>query len=276
MSAVEGTSSEALVWLAKDALARVPTADYWNDEAREKDKAFDIVDGDPNKLWRYLREETTYLEEYQSVLQQVSALGRRLQGTGVDLAAGVCWTTALLSQLEAVERLFAVEVSQHRLLKLAPAVFKLMRANEAKICRALGSFYDIQLQDASVDFCMMSQAFHHADAPRRLLAEVQRLLKPGGLVLMIGEAPVYPSLLWKRRLLNIVKMGVPSSWYTTKPIYHVLPSFEALFPVDHDTGDHAYAIRDYRRMFREQGLTLHERRTKRYTVFVAVKAGPVS
>jgi SAM-dependent methyltransferase len=271
MSAVEGTSSEVLVWLPKEALASVPTAEFWNDEEQEKDKAFYLVDGDPNKLWKYLREETTYLEEYYAVLQFVDALGRRLQGTGVDLASGVCWTSALLSQLETVERLFAVDISQHRLLKLAPAVFKLMRANEAKICRALGSFYDIQLQDASVDFCMMSQAFHHADAPRRLLVEVLRVLKPGGLVLMIGEAPVYPSLLWKRRLLNIVKMGVPSSWYTTKPIYRVLPSFEALFPVDHEMGDHYYTIHGYQRMFGEQGLRLNDRRTRRYTVFVAVK-----
>jgi len=63
-----------------------------------------------------------------------------------------------------------------------------------------------QYQDnESIDFCFCSQAFHHADDPQRLLNEIKRVLKPSGIVLMIGENPVYIFDFIKTYIKNLIK-----------------------------------------------------------------------
>ena len=49
----------------------------------------------------------------------------------------------------------------------------------------LGDIADTPLPDRSVDLVLLSQALHHADNPRKALAEAYRLLKPGGRVLIL-------------------------------------------------------------------------------------------
>jgi ubiquinone/menaquinone biosynthesis C-methylase UbiE len=44
-----------------------------------------------------------------------------------------------------------------------------LRVPPEKIVLARGTFYDLHLPDGSVDFVLLSQAFHHADRPGELL-----------------------------------------------------------------------------------------------------------
>jgi len=266
-----GVDSGVLFWLNEDELSSIPSSVFWNDEELEKSKPFYLVDGNPERLLRYLRETTSYYDQYDAVLKFACDLGLNIQGTGVDVAAGVCWTTALLSRMETIERLYAVDLSKHRLLKLAPLVCDALGAAHSKIVRALGSFYNINLPDKAVDFCVMSQAFHHADDVRRLLAEQNRLLKSGAPILILGETPIFPSQLLKQRLKNVIKMVLPPSFYNSKPVYKLIPTFEDLFPVDLRSGDHYYRLRDYERIFEEAGFELYRRRVQGDTVFVAVR-----
>ncbi len=258
-------------WLNEEELRTIPTSAYWNDEEMEKEKPFYLVDGNAEKLWRYLRDTTTYYQQYKAVLKLADDLGCKIRGIGVDIAAGVCWTTALISQHDGVEKVYAIEMSKHRLLRLAPVVCAALGAFQSKIIRALGSFYDIRLPDGSVDFCMVAQAFHHADDPRRLLKELYRILKPGAATLIMGEAPIYPMGLLKRRIKNAAKFVLPSPFYTAPPVYKLVPSFDDLFPPDPKSGDHYYRIRDYDEIFDACGFTLHRRRASGDAVFVAVK-----
>lgn len=260
-----------LTWLAEDELAAIPTSAFWNDEALEARKAFDIRDGDVAKLWRYLKETTTYHREYERVLALAAELGHPVGGVGLDVAAGVCWTTALLSWLPTATRVYAVDISRHRLVTLAPHVLAAFRAEEAKVVRALGSFYEIRLSAGSLDFCLMSQAFHHADDPRQLLLEMRRLLKPGSPVLVIGEVPVSSGALAKARVKNVVKHLLPRRYYRAAPVPGLWPSFAALFPADREGGDHYYRRADYERIFDACGFTLHAGRVDSATVFVAVR-----
>jgi len=43
------------------------------------------------------------------------------------------------------------------------------------------------LENNSVDFIFLCQAFHHADDPEKLIYEIRRVLKPDGIVIIIGE-----------------------------------------------------------------------------------------
>ena len=48
-----------------------------------------------------------------------------------------------------------------------------------------GELEDVPLDDTSVDVVMLSQALHHADKPDVALAEANRILRPGGRVILL-------------------------------------------------------------------------------------------
>ncbi len=264
-------ADRVVLWMGDEDLQSVATSAFWNDEKIEHEKAYNIQDGQSEKLLRYLRDETTYYDQCEAVVNFARDLGLKIQGTGIDVAAGVCWTTALLSKIESVDTQYAIDISKHRLFKLAPLVIKEFGGKSNKIIRVFGSFYDIRLPDASVDFCMMCQAFHHADDPWRLLGELHRVLKPGAPVLVIGETPIYPLQLLKKRIKNVIKIVLPPPFYASKPVFRLWPSFEDLYPPDLEGGDHYYHIREYPKSFEQCGFALHSLERRRYTIFVAVK-----
>jgi ubiquinone/menaquinone biosynthesis C-methylase UbiE len=267
------SSDSALVtWLDGNQLGEVATATYWNDEEVEKEKAFDVVGGEARTLVHYLRDETTSLKELEEGVQFASDAGYPLHGVGVDAAAGVCWTTAIVSRIDAVKKVYAIDISKHRLLRLAPIVLRMFQAQTRKITRVLGTFDHMRLDDASIDFCLLSQALHHAEDPLRLLRELRRVLKPGGTLIVIGEDPIYPAGIPLKWLKNVIKLILPEMIRPgTRPVHRLLPTFAELFPTNETTGDHYYRIADYHRMFRATEFELHVKRRLRFTVFLAVR-----
>lgn len=257
-------------WMKQEDISRVFSSKYWNNEYKETEKEFDIRDGNIEKLFKFL-DSSEYRQQFATLLLFASEMRLEIQGTGVDVAAGVCWTTSLLSKLTNVRRLYAVDISRHRLEKLAPLVFDVFEADSAKIVRALGSFYDIHLPEGSVNFCFLSQAYHHADNPHKLLGELRRVLWPGGIILLMGETPISFWAIGKRRLKNLLKMVLPRKLYYAPPIYKLFPTFQELFPPDLELGDHYYRLKDYFAFFQDNGFSLHIKSQKRYTVFIAVK-----
>ena len=59
-----------------------------------------------------------------------------------------------------------------------------------KISRNLGSFYQLKFDNSSLDIVFLSSAFHHAENPLRLLTEIDRVLRPGGRLILIGETHI--------------------------------------------------------------------------------------
>jgi ArsR family transcriptional regulator len=49
----------------------------------------------------------------------------------------------------------------------------------------LGDIEKVPLPDKSVDLALLSQALHHAENPKKALAEAYRILKPGGRLLIL-------------------------------------------------------------------------------------------
>ena len=105
--------TEIQYWLSDKEVGDIYSGIYCNDEDEEEDKELYIMDGNTEKLLRYLKEKTTYCAEYESILGFSNKIGMPIKGVGLDLAAGVLWTTALLSQIDSVEKIFALEISQN-------------------------------------------------------------------------------------------------------------------------------------------------------------------
>lgn len=263
--------TEIQYWLSDKDLDNIYSGQYWNNEEEEKKKELYILDGNSQKLIKYLKESTTCYKEFESVVEFALRNNFKLQGIGLDLAAGVCWTTALLSQLDSVEKIFAIDISRHRLLKIAPSVLDLFKAHGNKIVRVIGSFYDLKLPDQSVDFCFMSQAFHHADDPYRLLCEIKQVLKPSGVVLIIGETPIYTFDFIKTYIKNLIKIVLPLKRVRKRVVYKIFPKFNDLFYPDNASGDHFYRIGDYSRIFQQAGFQLYINETNVFKNFIAIK-----
>ena len=137
-----------------------------------------MKDKNEKKLVNYLHSSGLF-EEYKIAQTKLEEKGL-LHGNILDVAAGVCWTSAMLSKSEDVVRIDALDFSWHRLSQLAPVVFEQFEADKDKIQRVYGSFYDIKRGEEEYDLIFMSQAFHHADKPLRLLVECDRVLKSRG------------------------------------------------------------------------------------------------
>jgi ubiquinone/menaquinone biosynthesis C-methylase UbiE len=229
-------------WLSEAELATIYSTAYWNDIEAEKKKEWWIEDGDYERCRRYL-ERSGLMQEYRQAEQWIRAMPRSDLRV-LDLAAGIGWTSALLSKLSGVSEVHAVEISRHRLDRLFPHAVTMFTGEEGKIHRYLGSFYDLHLPDRSMDVVYLSQAFHHADRPLHLLVESDRVLKRGGRILLIGEPHVTGRQIARRILRKLVRER------------RLVTDFYALFPPDEDTGDHYYTRSDYYFMFRSMGYEI--------------------
>ena len=234
--------SDVKSWLTEDDLRAIYSCGYWNDVEEEQKKEFWIEDGDYDKCRVYL-ESTKLLEEYFQAETFVRDVGR--DGLEVvDLAAGIGWTSALLSKIDRVATVHSVEISKHRLERLFPHCATMFDAETGKIRRYLGSFYDLKLAPQSVDVAFLSHALHHADKPLKLLAECDRVLKPNGRIIVIGEHRVGAAAIFLRFASTLLRQR------------RFVPDFQKLFPPDPVLGDHYYRHSDYKKMFDALGYEL--------------------
>jgi SAM-dependent methyltransferase len=260
-------SGPIITWLPEEALDGIATSSYWNDCAIEKEKEWYIEDLADYKVIRYVREETNLEEAFLAGISFLEEwLGRELRGVCLDLGAGVCWTSALLANKSQIERVFAVEISRHRLLSIAPLIFRQYQAPAKKVIRVLGDFAEIKLEDNSVDVVVMCQAFHHASQVEKLVKEVARVLTPGGGIIVTGERP----LSWKQFLHSILKHNIKSMVFALRLEKYLRPlwrgfsrppklfglDLESVCPHDPLTGDHFYTPKMVERIFRQGGLSL--------------------
>jgi ubiquinone/menaquinone biosynthesis C-methylase UbiE len=231
-------------WLSESQLREIYTAEYWNDIEAEKKKEWWIEDGDYDRCRRYL-ESDGLLAEFRQAEAFVSAVGSGLQVA--DLAAGIGWTSVLLSRMANVAAVHAVEISRHRLERLFPHSVLMLSGDARKIRRYLGSFYDLKLPPASMDVVFLTHAFHHADRPLHLLIECDRVLKPGGRMVVSGEHRIGARAVLRRFIAVLLRQR------------SVITDFRRLFPPDPLLGDHYYRHSDYCLMFGALGYRLQHR-----------------
>ena len=230
----DNTLAPIAQWLDEQALSSIYSAQYWNDLAAERTKEWWIADGSEAAFAR-LRihlEESGLMAGYQIAEQHIAQMPA--QGLAVaDLAAGIGWTSSLLSRLRNVGEVYAVELSKHRLELLFPQAVRMFHGEPAKLKRNLGSFYDLAFSGASMDVVVISSAFHHAASALRLMTEIDRVLKPGGTLILIGENFVGATQIVGRMIKRLVMERTLCS------------NFYELFPPDDASGDHYYRVSDY-------------------------------
>lgn len=222
---------------------RMGSFDYWNDATAEEDKAWAIRSADDPMMRDHIARQG-FVADLETLWRE----GGFAEGAGsgfkiLDAAAGTCWASALLSRKAGVDYVCAVDFSRHRLERFAPPTIESLGGDTTKIERCFGSFYQIKKPDRFFDVVFMNSAFHHADNPLRLLVELDRVLKPGGVFLFMGETRIGPYLFARRVLKHLL-------YYRRFDL-----DFADLFPPLEKTGDHYYSRDQYKVFFRSIGRT---------------------
>lgn len=247
-------------WLSHEELESIYTSSYWNDIEEEKKKEWWIEDGNYKKCLDYLK-SSKLLHEYQQSEKFINNFtGKSIKVA--DLAAGIGWTSVLLSKLPSVKEVHAVEISKHRLGSLFEHSVKMLQGESNKIFRYIGSFYDLKFDDKSIDIIYMSQAFHHADKPLKLLLECDRVLKDNGRIILVGEHYIGMKRIIRRFLSNLIKQR------------KITTNFYEMFTPDQVLGDHYYRRSDYYFMFGAFGYDVKHQHVKgENTIYIADKKG---
>jgi ubiquinone/menaquinone biosynthesis C-methylase UbiE len=115
-------------------------------------------------------------------------LSAKLSGRILDLGAGTCWVTARLSQLDGIQEVVALDLSESFLRSVGVRIIERLKGNTSKIKFAVSTFDYVPFDDNYFDCVFMVASLHHSIAPIRTLLEAKRVLKTSG-VLMIVESP---------------------------------------------------------------------------------------
>lgn len=150
--------------------------------------------------------------------------GLHFRGRILEIGAGACWFSAELSKIPAVNEVVAIDFSPRLLKEQAPRIFKLLKANAAKITRMPGDFHRLDFSDNSFDFVVCAAVLHHAVDVTEVLREAKRVLRPRGQLVAIRE-PVWPLIKFKSRSKTQRKL------------------------VDAGVNEHLYTLAEYRRFF---------------------------
>jgi ubiquinone/menaquinone biosynthesis C-methylase UbiE len=115
-------------------------------------------------------------------------MAHAVRGRVLDVAAGCCWATARLSQLETVNEVVALDLSRGFLTSVGERIINQLSGDRSKIRFAASSFNAIPFEDGYFDCAIFIATLHHCESPITTLKEICRVLKPGGCLFVIQQS----------------------------------------------------------------------------------------
>lgn len=182
-------------------------------EYREKIQPQEETFDHPQKWIKYMRKEKLKIP---LILRE---RGIEFRGHILEIGAGSCWFSSILSKFHEVEEIYALDFSRHILKVVAPAVMDYLSANAKKILRVRGSFYNLIQLGKQFDFVVSDETLHHADYPIKLLNQISNVLKMDGRIVCLRE-PIVARLPIIRSISKRIfgsherKYGVTENIYT--------------------------------------------------------------
>lgn len=199
---------------------------------------------------RALREEWNTLEAATALDWQQHLGGNA--NIVLDLGCGAGWLSAVVSKLTNVKSVFALDSSIHNLSVMLPEIVRLMGGVPEKIRPIHGLFYPLLLESGSLDLVVASSAVHHAPEVLECVKECYRVLKPGGVLLVLNECPLSNS----RYLATAVARFVRVLWHLTSrkwPTGSTSIAADGLI-TDRYLGDRSYCLWHWKEIFAATGF----------------------
>jgi ubiquinone/menaquinone biosynthesis C-methylase UbiE len=177
-----------------------------------------------------------------------------VHGRVIDVAAGTCWATAILSQVERVADVVALDLSRTFLTTVGDRIIDYFSGKRDKIRFAVSTFNAIPFEDGYFDCAFFIATLHHSQTPMRTLSEIRRVLTTEGTLFLLQYVPPVVGLRHAREeaLKETRDSGFTNMTYSRSEIVYLLRSsgFEHVnfHPMDHLVGG-SYK-RATRRLFR--------------------------
>jgi SAM-dependent methyltransferase len=178
---------------------------YWNDLEQERKKATFIENEEDPKLINFLQKESNLQICFEDALQCASGLGC-VGGRILEIGAGVAWTSAILSRIPKVMEIHAIDFSEHRLLKIAPIVFRQFKGDLSKFHPIVDDFLHMKFEESEkFEMVLFCQSLYMFPKLHIVLEKVNQLLHTGGCVIIACEriTPTFPRTTlsyWRRKI----------------------------------------------------------------------------
>lgn len=166
------------------------------DEHYRTDFALSLINSNPKKIIDEITFDSVApnltTKEVENFINFINKkfLKNKIKGVGLEVGSGPGFFSAIFAKNENVEKVYAVEVCENIVKGLMSKVtsFVLGKDLEDKVVGCVGDFSNLELKDNSVDFVFDFYSLHHSDNLNKTLSEINRILKPGGVILCFDKA----------------------------------------------------------------------------------------
>ena len=174
-------------------------------------------------------------------------LKKRLSGNGLEVGSGPGTFSAILACRPLIKEMTAVEVCAPFVQLLMPKIVDFVAGKDGhKITGCIGNFDQLEIPNHSLDFIFDFFSLHHSSNICTTFKELFRVLRPGGLLLMIDKArPEYLTsedlekmLEWEYDNIFKKRIGYPSNQKLTRRM----------------NGEKEYKLSDWKRAILDSGL----------------------
>jgi len=174
---------------------------------------------------------------------------RPLTGYGIELGAGCGLLSAVVAEQRQVRGILALEVCEKVAELLIPKVSAWVLGGAAsKVVPIAGSFDDLRLPDAALDFAIEIDALHHSDNLERTLRECARVLRPGAVLLCFDRC--HPDSLTDAEVEEMLGQVYSREFLVAN---HYPPDARLTRRAN---GEHEYRRFEWERAFRTSGFSL--------------------
>jgi|TARA_B100001964_G_C14153306_1_gene563111 ubiquinone/menaquinone biosynthesis C-methylase UbiE len=246
-------------WMDKTDLSQIRTFEYWNNKDIESQKIWSIPNDDFGLLEKKFLSKGLF-QQFKALTHDINFSGL----TGASLASGNCILESFIIHHtnQKIDKLYCLEMSEHRIHHYAPKILHHYRINSDQVELCLGSFYGLRLENNSLDFILLSQAFHHADDPNKLLKEINRVMKDEGYIIIIGEHYFKFNIVAKRSLKYLLKFIL--NYKNFRNNNNLIPKWIDLFPPSIRKGDIHYSKYEYINTFKTEGFSSKRKIFRKY------------
>lgn len=151
---------------------------------------------------KWMREIEFYFLGYADKLNE-SLAGSN--GFVAELGAGSCGLSICLTRLPNVKRVTSLDISMKRMQKMIDITATVLKGDKQKITPISCNFNGrLPFEDGELDAVLFDAALHHSRSMWATLAECNRVLKAGGLLIAQRESYL-SSLRAKSQIANLLK-----------------------------------------------------------------------
>ena len=109
------------------------------------------------------------------------------KGEILELGAGSCWLSALISKITEVKNVYAIDISKELLETIGSKIIVDLKGEKEKIKLVSADFHKLPFNDNKFDVIICDASLHHAQNLPVLLKEANRVLKNNGFLIAIRE-----------------------------------------------------------------------------------------